>query len=173
MYLGCLRLLVILAASLSLSLMPLSLSWGQTVGSQSRPQNGGDFPSNAQTKVPEGVILAKGAWSSAGDSVTPLPEDGSVTNNVFRNHYFGVTYSLPSGWTQEYEGPPPSDSGRYVLAEIRPAATYKGPNRGSILITAQDMFFTPLPAADAFELIDTMKDHLQADYKVEIPLTNV
>ncbi|MGD0506777.1 MAG: hypothetical protein ABSA27_03205 [Terriglobales bacterium] len=96
-----------------------------------------------------------------------------MTNNVFHNQYFGITYSLPLDWTQEYEGPPPSDSGRYVLAQIRPAGTYKGPIRGTILITAEDMFFTPMPAANALELIDYMKDHLQADYKVDRPLTEV
>src|ERR1700739_1721445 len=138
------------------------LAWGQKAGSQnvpkaqSAPQNGGDFSTSTQplSKVPTGVILVKGAWPSASDSVTPLPEGGSVTNGVFNNPYFGISYSLPAGWTQKYEGPPPSDSGRYVLAQIRPADTYRGPTRGSILITAQDMFFTPLPATNALELVN-------------------
>jgi hypothetical protein len=55
-----------------------------------------------------------------------------------------------------------------VLAQIRPADTFKGPARGSILITAEDMFFTPLPATNALELINYSKDHLQADYKLEL-----
>jgi hypothetical protein len=169
MYFRFLGLLVVVAGSISL------LSWCQKSEPQSIPQNGGDSPSNPQpqTKVPEEVILVKGAWSSASDSVTPLPEGGSVTNNVFRNQYFGITYALPPDWTEEYEGPPPSDSGRYVLAQISPPDTYKGPIRGSILITAEDMFFTPLPGANALELIDYTKDHLQADYKVDLPLTEV
>jgi hypothetical protein len=119
------------------------------------------------TKVPTGVILVKGAWPSASDSVTPLPEDGSVTNNVFNDKYFGITWVLPSDWFQRYTGPPPSDSGRYVLAQIVPADTFKGPALGNILITAEDMFFTPIPAANARELINYSKDNLQADYKVE------
>jgi hypothetical protein len=137
---------------------------------QSAAKNGGDFSNNTQpqTKVPEGVILVKGAWSSASDSVTPLPESGSVTNNVFHNQYFGLTYTLPPGWTEKYKGPPPSDSGRYVLAQIGPADTYKGATRGNILITAQDMFFTSMPAANALELINYRKDNLQSDYKVEL-----
>ncbi len=69
------------------------------------------------------------------------------------------------------KGPPPSDSGRYVLAQITPAETFKGPARGTILITAQDMFFSPLPAANSLELVNYSKDHLQADYKVEMPPT--
>jgi hypothetical protein len=121
--------------------------------------------------VPTGVILVKGAWSSASDSVTPVPEAGSVTNNVFSNQYFAMTYSLPADWAEKYKGPPPSDSGRYVLAQISPGDAYKRPDRGIILITAQDMFFTPLPAANALELVNYSKNHLQADYKVELPPT--
>ena len=84
---------------------------------------------------------------------------------------FGMTYPLPTDWTEKYKGPPPSDSGRYVLAQIRPADTFKGPARGSILITAEDMFFTTLPAANALELINYEKNNLQADYKLELPPT--
>jgi hypothetical protein len=56
-----------------------------------------------------------------------------------------------------------------VLAEFSPTDTFKGPARGSILITAQDMFFTLTPAHNAVELMDSMKNHLQSDYKVETP----
>ena len=137
------------------------------------PKNGGDFSDNVQpeNKVPAGVILVKGAWSSASDSVTPLPEGGTVTNNVSSNSYFGMSYALPADWSEKYKGPPPSDSGRYVLAQISPAETFKGPDRGTVLITAQDLFFTPLPTANAAALINYSKDHLQADYKVEMPPT--
>ncbi len=100
---------------------------------------------------------------------TPVPEGGDVTGNVFRDPYFGITYTLPKDWTEKYKGPPPSDSGRYVLAQIMPADTFKGPDRGSILITAEDMFFTPLPAANSLELVNYEKDDLSADYKVELP----
>ncbi len=146
------------------------LIWCQNTPSQNVP-NSGDFSNNMQpeTKVPTGVILVKGAWSSASDSVTPVPEGGSVTNGVFRDQYFGMTYALPRDWAENYEGPPPSDTGRYVLAQISPADTFKGPARGSILITAEDMFFTPLPVRNASELITYTKDNLQGDYKVELP----
>jgi hypothetical protein len=149
------------------------LASGQSAKPQNAPQSGGDFSSNTQpvTKVPTGVILVKGAWSSASDSVTPVPEDGSVTNNVFRDRYFGITYPLPKDWIEKYKGPPPSETGRYVLAQISPADTFKGPARGSILITAEDLFFTTLPASNAFQLIHYEKDNLQADYKLELPPT--
>lgn len=159
--------LVVLGFSISLPAL------AQTAPSQNVPKNGGDFSNETQpiTKVPTGVILVKGAWSSASDSVTPLPEGGSVTNNVYSNQYFGMTYPLPPDWAEKYKGPPPSDSGRYVLAQIRRPDTYKGTSRGSILITAQDMFFTPLPVANALQLVNYMKDNLQADYKLEEPPT--
>jgi hypothetical protein len=157
--------------SLALAWFASLLAWGQDA-----PKNSLDFPSNSTgqlTKVPEGVVLVKGARPSASDSVTPVPEGGNVTNNVFTNRYFGMTYSLPPDWRQKYEGPPPSDSGRYVLAQITPADTFKGLARGNILLTAQDRFFSPLPTADAVELINFEKDNLQADYKVELPPTQM
>jgi hypothetical protein len=146
---------------------------GQTPSSAGAPKNSGESSNSAQalTKIPTGVILVKGAWSSASDSLTPVPEGGTVAKDVFSDPYFGITYPLPLDWTQEYEGPPPSDSGRYVLAQIGPPDTDKKPVAGSILITAQDMFFTPFPAANAQELTRYIKNHLQADYQVEEPPT--
>jgi hypothetical protein len=162
-----------LCSWLVLALSVSFLAWGQGATAQNAPKNGGDFSDNIQpgSKVPTDVILVKGAWSSASDSVTPLPEGGKVINHVFSDPYFGMTYALPSNWEEKYKGPPPSDSGRYVLAQFRPADTFKGPARGSILITAQDMFFTPFPARNALELVNYSKNHLQADYKVEMPPT--
>jgi hypothetical protein len=158
---------VVLASSISL------LAWGQGAKPQAPPRNGGDFSANVQsaTKVPAGVILVKGAWSSASDSVTPTPEGGDVANNIFTNQYFGMSYAVPPDWEEKYKGPPPSDSGRYVLVQLRPAGTFKGPARGAILVTAQDMFFTPFPTANALDLVNYSKNHLQADYKVEMPPT--
>jgi hypothetical protein len=134
------------------------------------PGNGGDFSNNVSAeKVPSGVILVKGAWSSASDTTTPVPEGGSMLHNVYTNSYFGMSYDVPADWTEEYKGPPPSDSGRYVLAQLSPAETFKGQSRGIVLITAQDLFFTPEPAENAVDLVKYSRDHLQADYKVEIP----
>jgi hypothetical protein len=141
---------------------------------QGAPQGGGDFSENPQAKkLPTQVILVKGAWSSASDSVTPLPEGGKVGSSVYTNPYFGLTYPLSPDWTEKNSGPPPSDSGYYVLAQIRPADTFKGTSRGSILIGAQDRFFTLNPAKNALELINYTKDNLNADYKVEQPPTPV
>jgi hypothetical protein len=164
---------VILAWRLSLSAAAPAAA--QDAGQQAIPKSGGDFSNSGVPleKVPEGVILVKGAWASASDSVTPVPEGASVGNEAgneaFSAPYFGLTYQLPAGWTQKYQGPPPSETGRYVLAQLSPAATSNGTARGSIFISAQDMFFTPLPARNAAELIHYMSEHLQTDYQVESP----
>jgi hypothetical protein len=162
---GFLRALMLLIVSVS------QLAVGQSAKPENVPKSGGDFSSTIQpgAKVPQGVILVKGAWSSASDSVTPVPEGGIVNGNVFSDQYFDLTYPLPSDWIEKYKGPPPSDSGRYVLLQLKPGDTFKGPARGTILVTAQDLFFTPLPASNALDLINYSKDHLQADYKVEMP----
>jgi len=163
---------------------------GQSNSSQAAPpppQNGGDFSQNPNAeKLPTGVILTKGSWSSATDSVTPLPEGGSVavsvtqlpqggsvTNSVYNNEYFGLSYAFSANWTEKYKGPPPSDSGFYVLSQVRPADTFKGPSKGSILIGAQDLFFSLAPAGNALDLINNVKDNLKPDYKVERPPTEV
>lgn len=162
-----------LLCSVIVTLWAPLLAAGQNAKPQSVPQNGGDFSSDTHpaTKVPQGVILVKGAWASASDSVTPVPEGGGIRNHALSNPYFGMTYTLPADWTEKYKGPPPSETGRYVLAQISPAETFKGPARGTILITAQDLFFTPLPAANALDLVSYAKDHLQGDYKIEMPPT--
>jgi hypothetical protein len=150
------------------SLALLGLSTALLAPAQGAPQSGGDFSNNPEAKkLPTESILVKGAWSSASDSVTPVPEGGRVANNVYTNPYFGLTYTLSPDWTEKYSGPPPSDSGYYVLAQLRPADTSKWARRGSILIAAQDLFFTLAPAGNALELINSAKDSLSADYKVE------
>jgi hypothetical protein len=159
--------------SISSVALTLILIWGHTTGAQDSRGNSGDFSNSthALTKVPAGVILVKGAWSSSSDSVTPAPEGGAVSNKVYSNQYFGITYPLPKDWTERYKGPPPSDSGRYVLAQIGPTDTYKGESRGNILITAQDMFFTPTSAKNVVELANYETKNLQEDYGLELPIT--
>jgi hypothetical protein len=154
-------LLVVLSASL--------VAEGQTPNLDNHSKTNADSSMNQPpiTKVPAETILLKGASSSASDSVTPVPEAATVAQGLFSDPYFGIIYSLPEDWTQDYEGPPPSETGRYVLAQLGPSEKGDGPASASMLITAQDMFFTPLPVANALELTEYTKDHLQADYKVE------
>ena len=121
------------------------------------------------SRVPEGVILVKGASPSASDSVTPLPEHARIEGNVFEDPYFRMSFRLPPGWTEKYKGPPPSENGRYVLAELTPANAASARSSGSILVTAEDMFFEPLPITNAPDVIRFEIAHLQDDYKIEHP----
>ncbi len=146
-------------------------------------RNGGDFSTVTHPKpeqiVPKDTILVKGAWSSASDSTTPLPETAALTNNVFTDPYFGITYPLPPGWMQKFMPPPPSNTGRYVLAQLGRSGSFelgqsdssKGENTGSIMFTAQDMFFTPLPVANARQFVNYSKNHLPEYYQVELKPT--
>ncbi len=147
-----------------------SLCWGQ---SHPPEASGTDKAEAVAGGVPKGVILVKGAWWSTSDSVAPWPESGKIQDNVYRNDYFGISWTLPKDWTQKYEGPPPSDMGRYVLAEIVPSDHFAGPSRGSVLITADDLFFTPLPVTSGETFIDYSADNLAEVYKVERPPTQV
>lgn len=138
-------------------------------------QSGGDFSNvtnpDPKNVVPKDTIIVKGAWSSASDSKTPLPEGTTLSNNVFSNQYFGITYPLPPDWIQKFTPPPPSDTGNYVLIQISRPDTYRGEARGSILFAAQDMFFTPLPAANALQFLNYTKNHLPEYYEVELKPT--
>jgi len=95
-----------------------------------------------------------------------VPEGGKLTDQVYSNPYFGLTYTLSGDWIRKYDGPPPSDSGYYVLALLQPADTFKGAAGGSILIAAEDLFFSPTQAGDALQLINFSRHNLQASYKV-------
>lgn len=90
-----------------------------------------------------------------------------MVDGIYRNRYFGVVYPLSAEWYQKFEGPPPSDSGYYVLTQLRPTDKFKGSVKGTILVSAQDLFFTPVPAANTVELITYSRDRLRPDYKVE------
>ena len=117
--------------------------------------------------VPAGLILVKGAWSSAAGTLSSLPEDGMISNGRYDNAYFGLGYALGSNWTQRYQGPPPSDSGYYVLAQIEPKDPALDPALGHILIAAQDLFFSAAPVHSASEFIGYIQQHLGAEYRVE------
>jgi len=123
--------------------------------------------------VPAGVILVKGAWSSAAGAATALPEDGEVSNGKYGNAYFGLEYGFGAGWTQRYEGPPPSESGYYVLAQIEPQNQARSFGQSHILIAAQDLFFTMNSAHDVLELVRYYQEHLGAEYRVQQPPTKV
>jgi hypothetical protein len=50
----------------------------------------------------------------------PRPHEGTITNGIYTNKYFDLSYPLPSGWTEAMAGPAPSPSGYYVLSTLTP-----------------------------------------------------
>lgn len=93
----------------------------------------------------------------------PEPEAGAVHDNAYVNEYFGLRYPLPSGWIQDIQGPPPSVSGYYSLADLKPS----GPTTATMLIAAQDNFFAAEPIRSAMDFVVAMKSHL--DPSLEAP----
>lgn len=132
------------------------------------PHNSNDLSDETHSlkKVPPNTLIVKGAWASSSDSTTPEPEGGAITGDAYANAYFGLGFTLPANWTKTYDGPPPSDSGYYSLLQLTPAETAKGAS-GSVLITAQDLFFTPTGATNTQQLVRFARDHLQTYYQVE------
>jgi len=106
-------------------------------------------------------LLVCVSFASAATDLTsgyPVPEDGRVKNGVYTNEYFGLRYPLPTNWTEDLSGPEPSVSGYYSLAALKPAGILDA----TILIAAQDNFFSPEPAASAKEFLAQMKQHLDS-----------
>lgn len=141
---------------------------------QPTAHSGSDSSSNTQPtmKVPPNTLIVKGAWTSSSDAITPEPEGGALTGNTYGNAYFGLSFTVPQNLTKKYDGPPPSDSGYYSLLQLTPAET-AAESTGNVLITAQDLFFTPTGATNTQQLVRFARDHLQADYRVEHEPANV
>lgn len=136
---------------------------------------GGDFAdvNSLAKKVPTDVILVKGAVPSASDSSTPVPENGNISEKRYTNTYFGISYILPAGFTQKYLGPPPSESGYYVLTQLEPGKQFEAAAPGSILVSAQDLFFNRAPAEDALAMVKFRQQKLGPDFKIERQPTEV
>jgi hypothetical protein len=119
-------------------------------------------------KVPEHTIIVKGAWPSASDPATPVPERGRLADGRYRNDYFGLTLRYSARWRPGLAGPPPSDTGSYVLAQIVPARRFESRKPGYLLITAQDIFFSASRAESTLALIDFTRERLSRSvYRVE------
>jgi hypothetical protein len=75
----------------------------------------------------------------------PDPEDGSVSSASYFNPYFGLSVPLPPGWSEGLAGPPPSNLGTYVLTALDGTTV----DAATMLIVAQDLFFSAKPFANA------------------------
>jgi hypothetical protein len=117
------------------------------------------------TVLPKGTILLKGAAPAASDASTPVPENGRVDAGRYRNAYFGLSYPIPAGWAEQPAGPPPSDRGMYVLTSF---AIY-GKDRllAHVLVTAQDLFFTPGTETSAQDVVAAARGGLAPVYVAE------
>jgi hypothetical protein len=141
-------------------------------------RQGGDFAVDNPDaeKIPTDVIIVKGAVPGATDGSTPLPEGGVVNERTYTNQYFDFSYPLPLGWHEKYVGPPPSDSGYYVLAQLEPTKALQGAKAGTILIGAQDLFFARSAVRSAQDVVSLRKASLTtsgADYTLEKQPTEV
>lgn len=116
---------------------------------------------------PGGAIHVHGAAPGASDATTPLPEGIMVSAQSVDSRYFGMNYAIPAGWTEKVQGPPPSDSGTYVLALLVPSHQPGNAERGSILIQAQDLFFSAAPVANSAELVSYARRHLPPSQQVQ------
>jgi hypothetical protein len=122
----------------------------------------------ATTVLPKNAILVKGAAPSASDASTPVPEQGSIAAGRYRNAYFGLTYPIPAGWIEQPAGPPPSDSGVYVLTQFA-LFDPKEPQRvkANVLVTAHDLFFSVLRASDAKEVAAITRREVPQRYEID------
>jgi hypothetical protein len=92
-------------------------------------------------------------------SQVPLPENGKVLGGTYVNDYFDLCYPLPEGWAEGLPGSDPSDTGYYLLGTLVPQSQ----PRATIMIAAQDMFFTSKFYANVAQMVG---DFRQAMSKV-------
>lgn len=141
----------------------------QTNGSENPAPRSGDFAveNPFATKVPADTILVRGAVPSSTDPGTPVPEGGAISENTYTNKYFGLSYTLPPGFFQKYSGPPPSDSGYYVLTQLEPRPEFEAAAAGSVQVSAQDLFFSLVSAENPLALVEFRSKKLGPDFKIE------
>jgi len=86
------------------------------------------------------------------------PEDGKVIDGVFVSDYFNLSYRLSDELTEGLAGPPPSQSGYYVLGTWTPKRDFAG----TVLVAAQDMFFAPAPSDDVKNVVAEFRQVMSA-----------
>src|SRR5271169_4016317 len=96
---------------------------------------------------------------------TANPEDSAIVVYVFTDPYFAVGYPLPPGWNPGPQPPRPSYAGYYVLNTLEPEHT-----KASILIAAQDVFFTNQSLDNAIDVTKKLaQDVSDADHTMPEP----
>src|SRR5438309_10381350 len=111
------------------------------------------------------VLLMR--WQAIGPARGyPPPEDGAVSRGVYRNEYFGLLYPLPPTWVEDLKGPPPSATGYYSLASLKPQDSLAA----TLLIAAQDNFFAERPVTTAEDFLERTKRQLDPALSAEPPV---
>ena len=107
-----------------------------------------------------GAVLHGTAPSSRDAKIVQSenPDDGRVIDGVFVSHYFNLSYRLPDGLTEGLAGPPPSQSGYYVLGTWTPKRDFAG----TVLVVAQDMFFAPDASDDVKNVVAEFRQVMSA-----------
>jgi hypothetical protein len=107
-----------------------------------------------------GAVL-HGAMPSSRDArivQSANPEDGKVIGGVFVSDYFNLSYRLSDELTEGLAGPPPSQSGYYVLGTWTPKRDFAG----TVLVVAQDMFFAPDASDDVKNVVAEFRQVMSA-----------
>ncbi|MGH9421313.1 MAG: hypothetical protein ACRD3J_15150 [Thermoanaerobaculia bacterium] len=65
----------------------------------------------------------------------------------------GMVSSPPAGWSEAAAGPPPSDSGIYILSQFA-FRDSRGMAKANVLVSAVDLLVAPEPSRSASELIE-------------------
>ncbi|HEY2497627.1 MAG TPA: energy transducer TonB [Candidatus Angelobacter sp.] len=103
---------------------------------------------------------------ASSDSSTPEAESGTVDGGAYSNRYFDFAYPLLPDWREDFKGPLPSNTGYYVLSALRP----KGELNGTVLVAAQDTFFTARPVNNSLDLLKQMEQRaILSTLKIEGP----
>ena len=160
------KLSVILVMLTLASFIP---AFAQNGNPESSAPQAGDFAveNPFAAKVPKDTIIVRGAAPSSTDPAAPVPEGGTIAENIYDNKYFGLTYALPPGFFQKYSGPPPSDSGYYVLTQLEPKPEFEAAAAGSVLVSAQDLFFSLGPTENPLAMVEIKSKKLGPDFKIE------
>jgi|SRR5580658_744574 hypothetical protein len=116
-----------------------------------------------------GLLLLLALAAGTAGAAELDPEDGKITAGTYRNPYFGLIYPLAPGWAEGPEPAPPSSDGYYVLnTPVRRDG--RGP---TMVIAAQDMFFSPEPIANAMQMAADLRRKASAEPRAETRLTQV
>jgi hypothetical protein len=107
-----------------------------------------------------GAVLHGTVPSSRGVKIVQSanPEDGKVIGGVFVSDYFNLSYRLSDELTEGLAGPPPSQSGYYVLGTWTPKRDFAG----TVLVVAQDMFFAPDASDDVKNVVAEFRQVMSA-----------